>query len=100
MHLWKSMGCGSNQNQQRFSSFTYEVCTEARPAVYLAFRPRTAGYSGYDVWKEKKLYGKVNMGVVRTTYTIDEKGMAEKVMTKVKPDINAAEILDYLFGEK
>lgn len=50
----------------------------------------------YDVWKEKKLYGKVSMGVVRTTYIIDENGIIEKVMPKVKPDTNAAEILEYL----
>ena len=51
---------------------------------------------GYDVWKEKKLYGKVSMGVVRTTYVIDEKGFIEHVMPKVKPDTNAADILAYL----
>ena len=51
---------------------------------------------GYDVWKEKKLYGKTSMGVVRTTYIIDEKGIIEKVMPKVKPDTNATEILEYL----
>ena len=50
----------------------------------------------YDVWQEKKLYGKVNMGVVRSTYVIDESGVIEKVMPKVKPDTNAAEILEYL----
>ena len=54
----------------------------------------------YDVWKEKKLYGKVGFGVVRTTYIIDEKGMIEKSMPKVKPDTNAAEILAYLAGEE
>ena len=47
----------------------------------------------YGVWQEKKLYGKVSMGVVRTTFVIDEKGMIEKIMPKVKPDTNAAEIL-------
>jgi len=52
----------------------------------------------YDVWKEKKLYGKTSMGVVRTTYIIDEKGFIEKTMPKVKPDTNAAEILEYLKG--
>ena len=36
------------------------------------------------------------MGVVRSTYIIDEKGVIEKVMPKVKPDTNAAEILEYL----
>lgn len=47
----------------------------------------------YGVWQEKKLYGKVSMGVVRTTFVIDENGNIEKVMPKVKPDTNAAEIL-------
>ena len=50
----------------------------------------------YDVWQEKKMCGKVGMGVVRTTYIIDEHGIIEKVMEKVKPDTNAAEILEYL----
>ena len=36
----------------------------------------------YDVWQEKKLYGKVSMGVVRTTYIIDENGMIEKYTIK------------------
>ena len=53
----------------------------------------------YGVWQEKKLYGKVSMGVVRTTYVIDPQGVIEKVMPKVKPDTNAAEILAYLDGE-
>ncbi len=47
----------------------------------------------YDVWQEKKLYGKVSMGVVRTTFLIDEKGVIAKIIPKVKPDSNAAEIL-------
>ena len=50
----------------------------------------------YDVWKEKKLYGKVSMGVVRSTYIIDENGIIDKAMPKVKPDTNADEILAYL----
>ena len=54
----------------------------------------------YEVWQEKKLYGKVSMGVVRTTYIIDEQGKIEKVMPKVKPDTNAEEILAYLAGEQ
>lgn len=52
----------------------------------------------YDVRKEKKVCGKVGMGVVRTTYVIDEQGVIEKAMPKVKPDTNAAEILAYLDG--
>ena len=58
--------------------------------------PELAAIQAYDVWQEKKLYGKVSMGVVRTTYVIDEQGVIEKAMPKVKPDTNAAEILDYL----
>ena len=50
----------------------------------------------YGVWQEKKLYGKVSMGVVRTTFIIDEKGCVERIMNKVKPDTNAAEILEIL----
>ena len=50
----------------------------------------------YGVWQEKKMYGKVTMGVVRTTFIIDEKGNIEKIMPKVKPDTNAAEILELL----
>lgn len=61
--------------------------------------PDLAAIRAYDVWKEKKLYGKVSMGVVRTTFIIDKKGIIEKIMPKVKPDTNAAEILSYLSGE-
>ncbi len=50
----------------------------------------------YDVWKEKKMYGKTSMGVERTTYLIDEDGIIEKVWKKAKPDTNASEILEYL----
>ena len=58
--------------------------------------PELQAIGAYGVWQEKKLYGKGSMGVVRTTYLIDEQGMIEKVMPKVKPDTNAAEILEYL----
>ena len=50
----------------------------------------------YGAWQEKKLYGKVSMGVVRSTFLIDEQGVIQRVMPKVKPDTNAAEILAYL----
>lgn len=61
--------------------------------------PELQAIQSYGVWQEKKLYGKVSMGVVRTTFIIDEQGNIEKVMPKVKPDTNAAEILAYLAGE-
>lgn len=60
--------------------------------------PERKAIEAYGVWQEKKLYGKVSMGVVRATYLIDERGFIEKVMPKVKPDTNAAEILAYLHG--
>ena len=50
----------------------------------------------YDVWKEKKNYGKVSMGIVRTTYLIDEDGMIIKAMDKVKAADNPQEMLDVL----
>lgn len=65
------------------------------PFILLSDTELTA-IQAYDVWKEKKLYGKVSMGVVRSTYIIDENGYIEKAMPKVKPDTNAAEILEYL----
>ena len=55
--------------------------------------PERQAIEAYGVWQEKKLYGKVSMGVVRSTYLINEEGIIEKVMPKVKPDTNAAEIL-------
>ena len=61
--------------------------------------PELQAIQAYGVWQEKKLYGKESMGVVRSTYLIDEQGVIEKVMPKVKPDTNAAEILAYLNGE-
>lgn len=58
--------------------------------------PELQAIQAYGVWQEKKLYGKVSMGVVRSTYIIDPQGLIEKVMPEVKPDTNAAEILAYL----
>ena len=62
--------------------------------------PELQAIQAYGVWQEKKLYGKVSMGVVRSTYLIDEQGMIEKVMPKVKPDTNAGELLEYLWTEE
>ena len=62
--------------------------------------PELQAIQAYGVWQEKKLYGKVSMGVGRSTYLIDERGMIEKVMPKVKPDTNAGELLEYLGAEE
>ena len=50
----------------------------------------------YEVWQEKSMYGKKTMGVVRTTYLIDEKGMIEKAFTKVKAVDNPGQMLEEL----
>ena len=80
-------------SHQRFAD-KYEL-----PFILLS-DPELQAIQAFDVWQEKKMYGKVSMGVVRTTYVIDENGVIEKVMPKVKPDTNAAEILEYLQAAK
>lgn len=55
--------------------------------------PELIAIQAYGVWQEKKMYGKVSMGVVRSSYLIDENGIIEKVYEKVKPDMNATEML-------
>lgn len=55
--------------------------------------PELLAINAYGVWQEKKMCGKVSMGVVRTTFIIDENGNISKIMPKVKPDTNASEIL-------
>ena len=67
----------------------------ALPFVFLS-DPELQAIQAYGVWQEKKLYGKTSMGVVRTTYLINEEGFIDKVFPKAKPDTNATEILAYL----
>lgn len=55
--------------------------------------PELIAIQAYDVWKEKKLYGKISMGVVRSSYLIDENGVILDALEKVKPDTNAADLL-------
>lgn len=52
----------------------------------------------YGVWQEKKLYGKTYMGIVRTTFLINEEGYIIKEMPKVKPETNAQLLFEELFG--
>ena len=65
------------------------------PFILLA-DPDLEAIQAYGVWQEKKLYGKLSYGVVRTTFIIDENGCIEKVLEKVKPDTNAGEVLALL----
>ena len=60
--------------------------------------PERQAIEAYGVWQEKKMYGKVSMGIVRSTFVIGPDGTVEKVMPKVKPDTNAQEVLDFLQG--
>ena len=105
--------CAFAQNHSNFEDKNVVVIGVSRDSVasHLKFAekyelpfvllsdPELQAIQAYGVWQEKKLYGKVSMGVVRSTYLIDEQGVIEKVMPKVKPDTNAAEILAYLNGE-
>ena len=52
----------------------------------------------YEVWQEKKLYGKVSMGVVRSVYVIDEEGKVAAAWTKVKPEQSAVDALNFVCG--
>ncbi len=79
----------SEASHQKFAE-KYEL-----PFILLS-DPEKEAIQAYGVWQEKKNYGKVSMGVVRSTFIIDEGGLIEKVMPKVKPDTNAEEIIDYL----
>lgn len=79
----------SEKSHQRFAE------NNSLPFILLS-DPERAAIEAYGVWQEKKNYGKTAMGVVRTTFIIDEQGLVEKIMPKVKPDTNADEILAYL----
>ena len=77
----------------------YEIETDYRAILDICAAisdPELTAIQAYGVWQEKKNYGKVSMGVVRSTFVINGEGVIEKVMPKVKPDTNAAEILAYL----
>ena len=58
--------------------------------------PELVAIQAYDVWKEKKRAGKVSMGVVRSTYLIDEDGVIVKAFDNVKAADNPAQMLDEL----
>ena len=57
--------------------------------------PDLTAIKAYEVWQEKKMYGKTAFGTVRTTFVIDEQGKILKIFEKAKPDTNASEILEY-----
>lgn len=67
------------------------------PFILLSDENR-AVIEAYDVWKEKKSYGKTSMGVVRTTYLVDEDGVIVRAYDKVNPDDNAEQMLNDVRG--
>ena len=67
----------------------------ALPFVLLSDPDREA-IEAYGVWQEKKQYGKTSMGIVRTTFIINENGYIEKILNNVKPDTNALDVLAHL----
>ena len=82
----------SQASHQRFAE------KNSLPFILLS-DPELSAIQAYDVWKEKKLYGKVSMGVVRTTYLIDEEGTIRKAFGKVKAAENPAQMLQELDRE-
>ena len=58
--------------------------------------PELKAIQAYGVWQEKNMYGKKTMGVVRTTYLIDEKGVIVKAFGKVKAAENPQQMLEVL----
>lgn len=58
--------------------------------------PELSAINAYGVWQEKKRCGKVSIGVVRSTFIIDESGNIQSIMPDVKPDTNAADVLKVL----
>lgn len=79
----------SAASHQRFAA-KYDL-----PFVLLS-DPERQAIEAYGVWQEKKMCGKVSMGVVRSTYVIDGDGVIQHALPKVKPDTNPAEVLELL----
>ena len=79
----------STASHQRFAA-KYDL-----PFVLLS-DPERQAIEAYGVWQEKKMCGKVSMGVVRSTYVIDGDGVIWHALPKVKPDTNPAEVLELL----
>ena len=84
----------SQDSEESHQKFAEKKCL---PFILLSDKNRDAAVK-YEIWEEKKILGKIGVGLIRSTYIIDENGMIAHVMPKVKPDTNAAEILA-LLGE-
>lgn len=101
--------CGFRDNYSQYQNLNVPVIGISKDSVkshmnfatkqelpfILLSDPELKAINAYDVYKEKKLYGKVSMGVVRTTYII-KNGVIDKVFDKVKAAENANDVLEYL----
>ena len=67
----------------------------ALPFILLS-DPEHEVIEAYGAWQEKKIYGKVSMGTIRSAFIIDEEGTVIKAMPKVRPDDNALEVLEFI----
>lgn len=82
----------SKDSQKSHQNFTNK---HELPFILLS-DPELQAIEGFGVWQEKKMYGKTYMGIVRSTFIINEDGIVEKVYEKATPKTNATDILDYL----
>ena len=87
-------GSEADNTQRADSVASHKKCEEKNNLPFtLLSDPDLSCIQAYDVWHEKKNYGKVSMGVVRTTYLIDEEGMIVQAYDKVKTAQNPAQML-------
>lgn len=107
-----NQACGFRDNYDEYTKLNVPVIGISKDSVkshmnfatkqnlpfILLSDPELKAINAYDVYQEKKLYGKTYMGVVRTTYIIED-GIIKKVYDKVKAKNNPIEVLSYLKGE-
>ena len=102
--------CSLRDNYEKFMALGYNVIGISKDSVksHLNFATKQelpfillsdtelTTLQAYEVWQEKKLYGKVSMGVVRSVYVIDEEGKVAAAWTKVKPEQSAVDALNFV----
>ncbi|MBR6800339.1 MAG: thioredoxin-dependent thiol peroxidase [Eubacteriaceae bacterium] len=102
--------CGFRDNFSEFEKYNAVVIGISKDSVkshhnfaekhslpfILLSDPDLTAIQAYGVWQEKKLYGKTSMGVVRTTFIINEEGIIENIMNKVKAEKNAEDVIGLL----
>lgn len=99
-----------SENLEKFTAAGYQVFGVSKDSVVshkkfetnygltitLLSDPELAGIKGFDVWQEKKNYGKVSMGVVRTSYVVDEKGMIAVANPNTKAAADCQKVMEQL----